>query len=346
MRLFVRRSIHLILLISSLVPSSTLAADAVEPAALRSRRVVRGHTPNGSMSPHWPIDPIRAEQILARGRLRILATEYAGRGVTGARRVELALFEPRIRITAKWKPSTRRLDAFNNSPRREIAAYEVQKLFLDPEDYVVPTSRLRCLRPGEFAGGRRIRETTVRGANCRIGVLSIWMQSVTLPEELLDRERFAHRPEYARRLADFNLAMYLIEHADGRRGNFLISTHGLPPRVFSVDNGVSFGGFLYNWFVPNWKKLRVPALREASVDRLRRLTYADVERLGVVAQLEWRRPGHLVNVPPTRNLDPDDGVRLEGDTIQIGLDEDEIEDLWERIEHLLDAVDQGRVAVF
>ncbi|MHA7838737.1 MAG: hypothetical protein ACX98W_14875 [bacterium] len=298
------------------------------------------------MSAHWPIDPVRAERLLERGRLRILATEHAGRGVTGARRVDLALLEPRIRITAKWKPSTRRLDAFNNSPRREIAAYEVQKLFLDPRDYVIPTSRLRCLRPGEFAGGRRIRETTVRGANCRIGVLSIWLQSVTLPDEILDRERFLRRPDYARRLADFNLAMYLIEHADGRRGNFLISAHGLPPRVFSVDNGVSFGGFLYNWFVPNWKKLRVPALREASIDRLRRLTHADVERLGVVGQLEWRRPGHLVNVPHTRNLDPEEGLRLEGGTIQIGLDEDEIEDLWRRIEHLRDAVDQGRVDVF
>jgi len=260
--------------------------------------------------------------------------------------VELAVGDDRRRLSAKWKPAPSRLDLFNNSPRKEIAAYEVQKLFLDPSDFVVPTARLRCLRASDFAGKRRIRAVTVRGTDCQIGVLSLWLDSLTLPDQLLDDDRFEGDVDYAARVADFNLAMYLIKHSDGRRGNFLVAESGLPPRIFSVDNGVAFGGFLYNWFVPNWKKLRVPALRRESVERLRRVRFADVERLGVVAQLEVDERRHFVSVAPGPNLDPDDGVRFDGRTIQIGLEEDEIEDLWERIEHLLEDVDRGRVAVF
>jgi len=51
-------------------------------------------------------------------------------------------------------------------------------------------------------------------------------------------------------------------------------------------------------------------------------------------------------VPPGENLDPDDGVRIEGNTIQLGLSEDELEDVWERIKDLIEDVDEGDIAVF
>lgn len=323
---------------------ASLAAAAL--AAPAGPGGARSDAPAGRLRAHWPIDPVRAERLFERDPLRVLSTEYAGRGITGARRVELVVGRARRRLAAKWKPAPRRLDLVNNSPRKEVAAYEVQKLFLAPRDFVVPTARLRCLRPAEYAGRRRIRPVTVRGTDCEIGVLSLWLDGVTLPAPLLDRDRFKRDLRYAERVADFNLAMYLIEHADGRRGNFLVAERGLPPRIFSVDNGVAFGGFFYNWFVPNWKKLRVPALRRESVERLRAVRRGDVGRLGVVAQLEVDARRHFVAVDPGPNLDPRLGVRFEGRTIQFGLAEDEIEALWQRIEHLLEDVDRGRVAVF
>ena len=326
-----------------------LSVAAVASAALAGAGAPgldRADTVSGRLSAHWPVDPVRAERLLEREPLRVLSTEYAGRGITGARRVELVIGRARRRLAAKWKPAPRRLDLVNNSPRKEVAAYEVQKLFLAPRDFVVPTARLRCLRPGDFSGRRRIRPVTVRGTDCEIGVLSLWLDGVTLPAPLLDRDRFKWDLRYAERLADFNLAMYLIEHSDGRRGNFLVAEQGLAPRIFSVDNGVAFGGFFYNWFVPNWKKLRVPALRRESIERLRAVRRGDVERLGVVAQLEVDTRRHFAAVDPGPNLDPRLGVRFEGRTIQFGLAEGEIEALWERIEHLLEDVDRGRVAVF
>ena len=66
----------------------------------------------------------------------------------------------------------------------------------------------------------------------------------------------------------------------------------------------------------------------------------------MVAQLELDDDGIFVNIPLGENLDPDDGVRIEGNVIQFGLNEDEIEDLWERIEDLIEDVDEGDVAVF
>jgi hypothetical protein len=68
--------------------------------------------------------------------------------------------------------------------------------------------------------------------------------------------------------------------------------------------------------------------------------------LGVVSQLELDDEGVYVNVPPGENLDPDHGVRIEGDVIQFGLTDDEIDDVWERIEALIEDVDEGDVPVF
>ena len=47
-------------------------------------------------------------------------------------------------------------DDFNNVPRYDLAAYELQKLFLDPPEYVVPPTSLRML---PSRNSRNIRPT-------------------------------------------------------------------------------------------------------------------------------------------------------------------------------------------
>ena len=42
-------------------------------------------------------------------------------------------------------------EAFNNVPRYDLAAYELQKLFLDPAEYVVPPTALRMVPLADFA---------------------------------------------------------------------------------------------------------------------------------------------------------------------------------------------------
>jgi len=276
----------------------------------------------------------------------------AGAGTTGAHKVQLAFPAQNVVVPFKWKtmdggwkPFWGRLDGVNNSPRKEIAVWKLQKLFLDPEDYVVPPSFAYCAALTNYFDPSAM--ATRDGSECVLGVLSLWLKGLELPDPLLDKERFGRDYAYAYYLSNLNLLTYLAEHHDGRLGNFLVWEDDARRQAFAIDNGVAFGdgfsGLWYNWFVRNWDKLRVPALRKESIDRLRKVREEDLEKLlGVVAQLELDDDGIFVNVPLGENLDPDDGVRIEGNVIQFGLNEDEIEDLWERIED----VDEGDVAVF
>jgi len=64
----------------------------------------------------------------------------------GAKKLRLR-FDDGVEINVKWKRAPAEAEGWNNSPRREIAACEVQKLFLEPDDYVVPVSVPRCIPP-------------------------------------------------------------------------------------------------------------------------------------------------------------------------------------------------------
>jgi hypothetical protein len=343
-------------LFSLLIPLSYAFSAIAEPRGEISGASAETSSPSlarlRERSSNWPIHPHDAEHAFTYGPLRIVENRPTQRGLSGARRVVLDLPDHELRVKAKWKPVPARFDGVNNSPRRELAAYEVQKLFLDPENYVVPTSAMRCLSSGHVVttpgapGDDGRFQGTLPGTMCQLGLLSLWLERVDLPEKILDLDRFDSDSDYARHRADFNLTTYLIKHLDGRRGNILVSTSPNDPRVFAIDNGVAFGGFFYNWFVPNWSKIRVPALRRESIDRLRALEFEDLQALGVIAQLEIQPNGDLMTVAPTLNLDADDGVRFEEGTIQFGLDEDEIEDLWGRIEDILEDVDEGDIPLF
>jgi len=118
--------------------------------------------------------------------------------------------------------------------------------------------------------------------------------------------------------------------------------------AFAIDYGVSFGQPwpYYNWFVPNWNVLRVPAVRKETVDRLRALERADLDFLHVVAQLEADEQGLLHLVSPGPPIDADRGASRRGTTVQFGLTEGEIDDVWQRIGALIGDVDSGSLPVF
>ena len=117
-------------------------------------------------------------------------------------------------------------------------------------------------------------------------------------------------------------------------------------QVFAIDNGITFDPFWYNYFVPNWNLLRVAALRHESIDRLRSLRAEDLNVLLVVEQLEHDGNGMFHPVPPGPPIDPEEGTSFEDGVIQFGLTDDEVEDVWERIEDLLEDVDKGNVPLF
>ena len=184
------------------------------------------------------------------------------------------------------------------------------------------------------------------GTRCVLGTLVVWLEEVTVPEKLFEEERFASDARYAYHMANMNLLTYLIEHEDGRQGNFLVSEIESDRRVFSVDNGVSFGAKMKNFFVLNWHKIRVPALRRETIERLRRVTPEQIEALGVLTELRADDLGVLRPVPFSANAKPRKGARPEPGWIQLGLSSREIKKLRKRIERLLVQVDGGRQPVF
>ncbi|HSJ05687.1 MAG TPA: hypothetical protein VK936_03225, partial [Longimicrobiales bacterium] len=234
---------------------------------------------------------------------------------------------------------------FNNEPRFELAAYEIQKLFLAEPELAVPPTVLRAF-PLEYVRERIPHATaTFREAPRSVLVaLQYWLMGVT-PENFWDARRARSDTVYARHIGNFNIVTHLIRHHDANVGNFLISENPENPRVFAVDNGVAFSAPVSNRG-HMWRDLQVRQLPGHTVERLRLVTREDLDRaLGVLA--EWEvHDGILVRVPPGENMSPGRGVRRSSQRIQVGLTSQEINGVENRIRQLLRRVDEGRIETF
>jgi hypothetical protein len=233
---------------------------------------------------------------------------------------------------------------FNNRPRYELAAYELQKLFLEPAEHVVPPTALRFVPVADLRPHAAAALPTFRGSDEVLVVLQYWLQEVKLAADLYDAARFAADAGYARHLGQLNVLTWLIEHGDSNLGNFLISTAEQAPRVFSVDHGVAFAHNKSDR-PATWRILRVPSLPADTVDRLRKVTEAELhERLGVLAQ--WHlEDGRWVRDQPGANLGRHHGVRRDGDVVQLGLTGGEIVRVASRLEQLLERIDDGEIGL-
>lgn len=279
------------------------------------------------------------ERLLERGRFAIESTQGV-RYEDDPTLQAVLRFEGGERATVKLASAPYRGGAFNNRPRYEVAAYEVQKLFLDPEEYVVPPTVCRCLPPEQFEELFGRRQPTFEGSPCGLVLLQAWLRGV-IDEDAFDRDRFASDTAYGRHLANANVLTHLIDHKDSNEGNVVVAQRFLGSRVFAVDNGVSFASRESDRGTA-WRRIRVDRLPRETVERLRALERSDLdERLAVIAQFEGLTP-----VDPTATIDPDEGFRQEGRVLQMGLDEDEIGGVWERIRKLLERVDEGDLGTF
>ncbi len=300
--------------------------------------------------PAWSTDEVRsgvAEEArvvarLERDPVTVVSERDAGGGVTGARRFTLR-FADGEEIDVKWKRVPGGMDGWNNSPRKEIAAYQVQRLFLDPSDHVIPTTVLRCVPLEVFLDPPPPHPAD---GHCVLGVLEVWVHDAQIPDEIYDAQRFEKSPSYRRHMADLNLVTYLIDHHDGRDANFLLSNDAEDRRVWSIDNGISFGAPVPNFLVRNWNTIRVPALRREPLERLRALPDDAFDALAVVAEMERGEDGVYRHVAPGRSRDADAGATLGGGRLQLGLSGDEIDAMEDRLEDLLERVEDGKLQTF
>jgi hypothetical protein len=306
---------------------------------------VKGQFPNWQFPPHELETTIYKRGV--EGELHAEEVERTAHGTTGA--LVLIVRDEVSGKDIKWKfkknvPGW--VDSFNTSPRKELAAYEVQKLFLDPEDYVVPTCLAFCISRDRYEKRGGYAAATLKGTDCILGLASIWMENVTIPDTLYDESRFLRDPTYAYFMSNFNLLTYLIQHRDGRVGQFLVAKNDKRRQVFSIDNGISFGFWPYNFFILQWETINVPALRQDSIERLRTIQRQDLDFLAVIVQFELDQNGILKPKPVGVNLDPKEGAKYKDGTLQYGLSISEIDALWDRIQNIIAEVDAGNIQVF
>jgi hypothetical protein len=315
-----------------------------------------------TLTPRLPCRPVlEVEAWLARADLEILGAAATPSGIQGAR--VLTLRAPGalpVVFRAKWRVHS--TTTTRNSPRRELGAYAVQKIFLQPHEYVVPPAAPHCfaLAPYRAVVDRQARPT-FRDTDCVYGILSYWVEDVQSlrdaekagwfegeEEHALDRKLFEKNRVYRDSIAAVNLLAYAIDHADSHAKNFVITRDQAAPFVYSVDNSLSLGAPRNKKLAPehDWSRLRVPALPRSMIERLRG---ADVPgnllRLRVVAELARRGP--LLVVVPRGEAGPNrTGMGWAGDHLRIGLTEAEIAGVRTRIEGLLGRVDRGELRLY
>ncbi|MDO9092168.1 MAG: hypothetical protein Q7U99_06015 [Rubrivivax sp.] len=235
-------------------------------------------------------------------------------------------------------------DMFNNVPRYDLAAYELQKLFLDPAEYVVPPTALRFVVLADFTKHQADVARTFHSADQVLAVVQVWLSEIAAPADVYNAIRFDADPRYARHVGQMNILTHLIEHRDANLGNFLIGKAEVGARVFSIDHGVAFAS-IDSDRGDAWKDIRVKRLPADAVARLRDLTLPVLQqRLGVLAQ--WRLEGSRYVVAPLGpNLASHRGVRRSDKDLQMGLTTKEIASIdWLRT-RLLKRIDAGEITL-
>ena len=277
------------------------------------------------------------EDRLRNRPFEILSWRGSRREEDRTQRVTLA-FEDSVVLIAKWANAPAGGGMFNNEPRYEVAAFEVQKLFLDESEYVVPPTVLRAF-PIEYVRRQMPEANPTFGTapGSILVALQYWLTGVT-QEGFWDKQRARTDTAYARHIGNFNILTYIIRQSDANQGNFLISTSSENPRVFSVDNGVSFASEESNRGA-HWRELLVERLPRRTVERLKTITLEQLEQaLTVLGEFEIR-DGIMVPVAAGVNLGDHRGVRRGEGRIQLGLTQREIRDTEQRIRRLVRMAD-------
>jgi hypothetical protein len=283
------------------------------------------------------------EQLLAAEPMVIVAAEISRPKAKGdiTLKADVAFGDaPPLRV--KLRRAEPGAEAFNNVPRYDLAAYELQKLFLDPAEYVVPPTALRMVALADFARYSPDAARTFTAADQVLAVAQYWLSDIKVIADVYDPQRFAGDPVYARHIGQLNIFTYLVNHRDSNVGNFLIGRAETGPRVFSIDHGVAFES-IDSDRGKLWQPIRVDRLPSDTVARLRSITPAVLEeRLGVLAQ--WRlEDGLYVPVEPGPNQWESRGVRRRGDQLQLGLTREEINATYKRLAKLLKRIDAGEL---
>ena len=237
-------------------------------------------------------------------------------------------------------------DSFNNVPRYDLAAYELQKLFLDPAEYVVPPTALRMVPLADFAKYSPDVERTFPGADQVLAVVQYWLSDITVIADVYDPAALCRRPGLC------------APHRPAERAHVSDQASRLEPRqlpasarqevgarVFSIDHGVAFASEDSDRG-DVWKDMRVNQLPADTVERLRQVTPATADgptgRARAVAT-----PGRQLRSGGERKEPRGKAAAsvAQGNELQMGLTKSEIREVHRLLTKTARAVDNGKITI-
>ena len=132
---------------------AALAAACASPGGPREPVRFQSATRSAGSSsfPNWAEPPDVAMEKMAVAPPVIESIGPTATGTSGAEKVGGSLAGSPYKVKEKRVPPD--LDGINNAPRKELAAYTIQRLFLDPEDYAVPATTVPCTCPSILVKG-------------------------------------------------------------------------------------------------------------------------------------------------------------------------------------------------
>ncbi len=143
------------------------------------------------------LPPERIEQMLIDPRARIMHSERTQGGGADAQVMVLSVpdGEQDRQIRVKWRAHS--TASAINSPRKEVVAHFVQKLFLEPVDYVAPPSRSRCFELEHYhqTVDANAQPSFPEHSRCVFGVVSFWLEGAEGHQDDFGRKkRFSLSP--------------------------------------------------------------------------------------------------------------------------------------------------------
>lgn len=296
------------------------------------------------------------ERLLTEGELIGVADTPSGMQGAKLLTLEVEAKGRDVVLRAKWRPQSS-ADLINE-PRKELAAYAVQKLFLKDHELVAPPTVARCFPLEDYRKWVPEARATYPDVECVFGFVSYWLEGVKTvgaarKEGLLgegsgiwDARLFERDEIYRTSVGNANLLTYLINHGDAHEEQFVLERAPRGLRAFVVDNSIAFRSIKNPMLLlrQDWSSIQVPRLGHHQVERLRALTDRDYAQLATVSVLEKRDDDELITLRTWKD-EPGDGsaMKWNGRQLRIGLTPGEIELVRGRVGDLLRRSDLAKL---
>ena len=179
-------------------------------------------------------DPLVIERTLATEPMKIVTAQISRPKAQGdiTLKADVA-FGDRAPMRVKLRKAMPGADTFNNVPRYDLAAYELQKLLVAPADFVVPPTALRMIPAAELRSYEEVESTFVNSDDV-LNVVQYWLKDIAVIEDVFDAAKFESDPVYAKHIGDLNIFTFLIwVTAIRTRAISLISREPAGARVYS-----------------------------------------------------------------------------------------------------------------